>query len=93
MKRKYKLISNELGNIEKEVEVREPSHFEAQLRYPAKTILPKKGKGSRYSRTSHPSTQEVLNALTELEESQLLDLELEDDEEIVDKVDDDDSKQ
>jgi len=93
MKRKYKLISKELGNIEKEVEVREPSHFEAQLRYPAKTILPKKGKGSRYSRTSHPSTQEILDALTELEESQLLDLELEDEETVDDGDEVDNSKQ
>lgn len=67
MKRKYRLISKELGNIETVVNEPEPSHLQAQIRYPSKVINPKKGKGSHYKRAQKlsPHSDYVEDALEE----------------------------
>ena len=51
--KRIRVISKETGHIEeREFQVRDLDHLDAQLKYPHKIEKPKKGKGSSYKRGS-----------------------------------------
>jgi stalled ribosome alternative rescue factor ArfA len=59
MERKVKLTSVDGTVKEGKVIIRDKDHFEAQQKFPSRSIPPKKGKGSTYSRKEKHKGKEM----------------------------------